>query len=240
MTAVKNIPETLENQAIFSRHDYISAMSQKYNMTDSQIAYDLQKRLDSGIVIHVGWDKYAVPKRKGLYRYSYSKQSEDIAARLSQEFYNLNFQIFELIQLNEFMNHQLAHNTVFVSVENELQDFVFDSLKSIYPGHVMLRPSLEEYYRYVQDDEIVIGRLPTETPKGHARSWESRIEKILVDVLTDKLISRIVPENEKDAIVTGIFESYLLDEKAIMHYARRKGAYEKIVGMLEKYEVTAI
>ena len=240
MTAVKKIPETLENQEFFSRNDYISAMSQEYDMTDTQIAYDLQKRLDSGIVIHVGWDKYTVPKQKHLYSYRYSKTAEDIASRLAQEFYDLNFRIFELIQLNEFMNHLMAHNTIFVSVENELQDFVFDSLKNIYPGHVMLRPSVDEYFRYVQDDEIIIGRLPTETPKGYTRDWESRIEKVLVDVLTDKLINRIVPENEKEAIVTGVFESYLLDEKAILRYAKRKGADAKLSGILEQYKVAVI
>ena len=236
MTDAKKIPGALEKQEFFSRNEYISAMSKKYNMSDTQIAYDLQKRLDSGIVIHVGWDKYTVSKKKYLYSYFYSKTAEEIASRLAQEFYDLNFRIFELIQLNEFMNHQMAHNTIFVSVENDLQDFVFDSLKKLYPGRVMLRPSLNEYYRYLQDDEIVIVRLPTETPKGYSRDWESRIEKILVDVLTDKLISKIVPENEKETIVTGFFKSYLLDEKAILRYAKRKGADAKVSKLLKQYK----
>ena len=240
MMTVKKMPERLEKQEFFSRNEFVAAMSREYDMSNTQIAYDLQKRLDSGVVIRVGWDKYTVPRKRHLYSYCYSKTAEEIASKLAQEFYKLNFQVFELIQLNEFMNHQMAHNTIFVSVENEMQDFVFDSLKNAYPGHVMLRPSVDEYYRYYQDDEIVIGRLPTGTPKGYTRDWESRIEKILVDVLTDKLISRIVPDNEKVAIVNGIFGSYLLDEKAILRYAKRKGADTKLGEILEEYKAAAV
>ena len=54
------------------------------------------------------------------------------------------------------------------------------------------------------------------------------------------MISKIVPENEKEAIVTGVFESYLLDEKAIMRYAKRKGADAKLSRLLEQYKVAVI
>ena len=101
------------------------------------------------------------------------------------------YHIFEMMQLNQFMNHLVAHNTIFFAVENALVDYVFDALKKEFSGRVMLKPSLEMYYRYLQDNEIVVGRLPSETPKGIAGPWHARIEKILVDVMTDKLISGI-------------------------------------------------
>ena len=33
---------------------------------------------------------------------------------------DLDFQVFELVQLNTFMNHLFAHNTIFVYVEKNL------------------------------------------------------------------------------------------------------------------------
>lgn len=84
-----------------------------------------------------------------------------------------------MTQLNAFVNHLIAHNTVFVYVENELVDFVFDTLHRTYPGQVMLKPTVDSYYRYLVDNEIVVGRLPSETPKGHDVPWHSRLEKIL-------------------------------------------------------------
>ena len=32
----------------------------------------------------------------------------------------LEYRIFELVQMNEFLNHQIAHNAVFVFVEDDL------------------------------------------------------------------------------------------------------------------------
>ena len=93
---------------------------------------------------------------------------------------------------------------------------------------------------YLQDDEIVVGRLPSESPKGFNRPWESRLEKIIVDVFTDKLISRIVPEGEKGAIISGAFDSYLLDEKTMIRYAKRKGVDARFRKILKEYEVTGL
>ena len=50
--------------------------------------------------------------------------------------------------------------------------------------------------RFLQDDEIVVGRLPSESPKGIEKTWHSRLEKILVDISVDKLLTQIIPQVE--------------------------------------------
>ena len=135
---------------------------------------------------------------------------------ISDGYDGLDFQVFELTQLNDFMNHQMAHNTIFVSIENDLLDYVFDTLWKAYPGKVLLKPKADQYYRYRQDDEIVVGRLPSETPRGIDEPWMSRLEKILVDVFTDKLVSAIVPEGEKEGILDGAFNNYMIDQNTII------------------------
>ncbi len=235
MASERAIPDALKGKEYFSKKDYIDAMSETYALTKPQIAYDLQKRLDTGSIVHVGWNKYSLPGKKRQYDYVYSELAVEAASMLMKNYMNLDFQIFELIQMNDFMNHQVAHNTIFVSVENELQESVFEMMRNEYPGHVMLRPRIDDYYRYLVDDEIIVLRLPTESPKGISVSWRSRLEKILVDVLTDKLISAIIPENEKRNIVEGASEVYLLDEDTMFRYARRKGAVEKFKREMDKY-----
>ena len=238
MTETSYLPEKLQQMTYFSRKDYSKAMLLEHSMSESQIAYNLQKNLDNGSIVHVSWNKYSIAGKKKQYSHHYSDVVEEIIQRINESYFDLDYQVFELIQLNEFMNHQMAHNTILLSVENELQDFVFETLKDMYPGKVMLKPGLTEYYRYLQDDEIIVGRLPTETPKGIDKPWQSRLEKILVDIFTDKLVSKIVPENEKDAIMNGAFSTYLLDPMTMIRYAKRKGADQKIIKILNEYEVT--
>lgn len=116
-----------------------------------------------------------------------------------------------------------------------MSDYVFEELCNHFPGKVMLKPSAELYYRYSQDNQIVIERVPSQTPKGVIQPWQSRLEKILVDILTDKLISRIVPDSEKSAITAGMLNEYTFDKGVMMTYAKRKGAVKKLCAALDRY-----
>lgn len=235
------LPESLLKQKTFSRREYTDAMSSTYHLTDPQIAYDLNKRLKGGEIVKQGWGQYRTSTTKRPYHHDYSDLARAIADRINQEYIDLNFRIFEYIQLNEFMNHQMAKNVIFVFVENEFTDFVFNTLFDAYPGKVMLKPRLDDFYRYSQNDQIVIFRLASEAPKGIDADWHVRIEQILVDMLVDKFFSYFIPESEKERILEGAFETYLVDEKTMIRYAKRKGAEDKLKLSLSKYrEVAAV
>ena len=229
------IPKSLRDMESFSRKEYSLAMQHEYGLNESRSKYVLQKELDRGTIIRKGWNQYTTMKTKTVYLHDYSDEAKDIAALIENNFVDVEYQIFEMMQLNQFMNHLVAHNTIFIGVENDLTDYVFDALNKEFPGRVMLKPSLEMYYRYLQDNEIVVGRLPSETPKGIVQPWQARIEKILVDVMTDKLISGIIPEGEKAAIIEGAYKDYFVDEGTMIRYARRKGAVKKVKNALHEY-----
>jgi len=232
---MRHIPSSLTEKEGFSKQDFVREMSFAYGITGPQISYDLKKQLALGNIVHSGWGQYAFP-RKRIYSWDYSKEAASIAEELRKDYDDLDFQIFELRQLNEFMNHQIVHNVIFVYVENDLVDFAFDTLWNMKPGKVLLKPGANQYFRYRQDDEIIVNRLPSETPKGNVEPWRSRLEKVLVDVFTDKLVGSIVPECEKESILCGAFQSYLLDKRTMLRYAKRKGAEKKIKEVLEGCE----
>lgn len=239
MSDDRRLPEKLNGKESFSRQEFAEIMEDFYGLSNTQIAYDLQKRLDHGDLVRVGWGRYSLPLKR-QYNHNYSEFAVNVANTIHDDYDGVNFQVFELIQLNDFMNHQMAHNTIFVTVENDLVDYVFDTLMDAYPGQVMLKPKLDEYYRYRQENEIVVGRLPSETPKGIREPWMSRLEKIMVDVFTDKLISKIVPEGEKQLILDGAFSEYLMDVNTMIRYAKRKGVEEKILRILTDHGKVAL
>jgi len=103
----------------------------------------MRKRLrglvKSGEVVRVGRNAYCVSGNKmSSYRHEYSEEANTVAQALREAFPAVEFTIFELVQLNEFVNHQLAHNVLFLSVEDDIIDFVFDLLKEQFPGKVLL------------------------------------------------------------------------------------------------------
>ena len=173
MAVVKELPATLMQAKSFSRKDFINAMMACYNMTEAQIVYDLQKRVKEGTLLRTGWGQYALQEKKISYTSQYSKAALQVVSTITALYENLDFQVFELVQLNTFMNHLFAHNTIFVYVENDLVTYVFDTLWKTYPGRVLLKPSLDEYYRYLQDDEIIVSKLPSQSPKGYGPPWNA-------------------------------------------------------------------
>lgn len=73
-------------------------------------------------------------------------------------------------------------------------DFVFDSLKEKYQGKVLINPTVDIYHQYWSDNMIVIIKLTTEAPKGKKESWHTRLEKILVDIMSEPLLIASISE----------------------------------------------
>lgn len=122
------------------------------------------------------------------------------------------------------MNHQIAHNVVYLSVENALGNFVFEELRERYPGKV--------FQQYWQDNMIVIVKLPTEAPKGKRIFWHTELEKLLVDIMADKLVKQSVIKSEYSAIYEETFHHYAIDESKMFRYAKRRTADKRILDFL--------
>lgn len=229
----KALPSSLTKNRLFSRQEYSRAMSAEYNMTKPQISYDLQKRINTGELVREARGIYSRSDNRRHYHYDYQPVVRSIVKSLTDEYVDLDFRIFELIQLNDFINHLAGRNALIVYVENELTELVFNTLAGAYPGKVLFKPRADDFYRYFQDDQIVVCRLISEAPKGSDNYWEIRLEQIIVDIFSDKLVSQIVPGEEKAKVVTGAFDSYIIDESAMFRYARRRGAEQKMETILD-------
>lgn len=121
--------KALENNSYFSRSDLLSTINECGDaISDSMLKVVLKKLLDEGMIARAGRNAYFVVDEKiKEYHYNYSGLANELAAVISKDFPYLKFTIFELTQLNVFVNHQIAHNVVFVSVEGDLCDFVLRS-----------------------------------------------------------------------------------------------------------------
>ena len=145
----------------------------------------------------------------------------------------LEYRIFELVQMNEFLNHQIAHNAVFVFVEADLGNFVFETLKEKFPGKILLNPSVKEYHLYWQDDLIIIGKLPTEAPKGKKAVWYTCLEKMLVDMTAEKVIKTTFSEAEYPGVLEQAFQKYIIDESQMFRYAKRRHVKDDILKIIQ-------
>ena len=225
----------------FNREELFTEMkNHSQGITEAFFKAKLQSLLDDGEVARVGRNAYCVCKvNDKTYSYDYSQEAYDISGLITDNYPYLDFRIFELIQLNEFINHQIAHNTIFVSVEKDLGEFVFDSLKTVYPGKVLIYPTAEMFHQYWVEGMIVILKLPTESPRGKGHVWATCIEKMMVDAFCEKVIVSAYPSEELSSIIENMFYQYAIDESKLFRYARRRGMEKKLRDFLnEKTNIT--
>lgn len=215
----------MEATSTFSRADLRAEMA-RHGDTVSTASFNagIDRILRCGKIARAGRNSYYIPPAyMRIYKYVYSKTAQRLAQWLGQRYPYVDIVIFELFQLNEFVNHQLAHNTLFVYVESPARDFVFDALKENYDGVVLLKPSTKEYDRYWKADAIIVKQLVSETPLDRRAKWKSRLEKILVDLFADKILRDLFSSAEVRRIYQDSFRKYVIDESCLFRYAKRRG-----------------
>lgn len=221
----------LQGETVFDKNQFkmIVRMTNP-NYSDSSINWLLEKLRSENQIASIGRGKYIkIPEcnAKELYTYNHSHEYLEVEEKITDRYPLLEFQLWELIQFNEFLNHQIAKNIIIVEVENMLEDIVFDTLREQYPN-VFISPRIEQYHRYKgKEDNIVVLKLISETPKprdGHS----SILEKLLVDLFSNKFTGRLIERSEYPAIFEDAFSKYYLDESKMFRYARRRNVESQI------------
>ena len=222
------ILDKISSHSLFARSDLQVVMDEcGYNTSESITNHMITRMLAAGDIARIGRNRYCVTDSLKTYRFLHSAFAISVADEVVDAHPYLDFRIFELVQLNEFVNHQIAHNIVFMSVEGELEEDVFNTLWERHKGSVLFKPGADELFRYKNENMVVIVKLPSESPKGIAVFWDTRLEKMLVDIAVDKLLRKVVYSGEYPAIFQDAFSKYTIDRNVMFRYARRRGALGK-------------
>lgn len=202
---------------------YERAMSSGYAGRLEAFRMWFLRQVKAGRFLRVARDRY-VADSSGLVRYSwnYSDEARHIVSEIRAETNDLRISVFEIRQLNEFVNHLYGQNAIFVSVADHAADFVFSGLQEAHVGRILLRPSADEFYRYQVDGSVVLLDMPTEAPGCSRSRWQCGIEKWVVDLFAETLLKNMVSPSELPNVLNGAFEKYAVNESALFRYAKRR------------------
>ncbi len=228
--------EGIKNKKCFNRQTVLESFRNGgYELSDASFYKKFAEMIKEGELVRVGNGIYSFPEKSVKpYKHEYSDLAVEVASLLQKQYPLLDFSIMEMVQLNDFVNHQIAHNTLFLSVEADVTEFVFDSLKEKYFGKVFMNPTIEIYHQYWSDNMIVVNKLTTEAPKSSAVSWHVRLEKMLVDIFADSLLSELISESEYPGIYEDAFSMYVVNESCLFRYAARRTVDKKIKKMIQE------
>lgn len=219
----------------FNRNDLLLAIQKSINPDagESQLKYCLATMLENGLIERNGRNEYVRTdtSKKKEYKNQYSKEALKVIECMEKKYPLLEYRVWELNWLNEFINHMIGTNRIMVEVEKNACEFVYDDIAEATNQRVLVRPTDKEMMLYSDANTIVIDRLVSESPKGKER-FNVPLEKILVDLISNKNIS--LSKKDLNHAVEIMQRKYKIDKSKTMRYARRRGKEEEVKCLLEK------
>lgn len=225
-----NIVNKLSKDIIYSRNDlHRIFLEEKNNLTTSTFKWVLYDLLKNGKLFRYGYDQYTLCQQDTLPAYTpiYSDKAASLIQMLSGVFPDLKFIVSEVVLLNEFLNHQIANNTIFIQVEKNVSLFVFNNLKDKY-REILYNPDSKELDIYWKPDCIIILDLISQSPISHDFPHDILLEKLLVDIIAEKSIVSAFSPSELPSIFSSAIKNYQIDKRKLTRYAGRRGKAEEV------------
>lgn len=223
----------------YSHRELIRLLKSDYpQMRDSSYHWAVCGMLKSGSITKIARNIYVVQseREKPVYRPAYSDLAAKLISQVSDKYPLVHFTVFETALMNGFLNHLVAQNTVFIQVEKDVSIFVFRFLQELGYDHLLYKPNKEDYALYWKKDCIVVTDMISEAPLSVSAPHEICLEKMLVDMYCDKLISSAYSKSEYPEVLKQAMETYHIESSKMMRYARRRGREDEMKKILEEIE----
>ena len=165
---------------------------------------------------------------------AYSEKALALTDMLNQRFPRVSFTVFETVLLNEFLNHLIAQNTLFVHAEKESSIFLFRYLQEKGQRRLLYKPSIRDCFLYWEKDTVIIADLNADAPIRPDAPHAICLEKLLVDIYADKIISTMYSKAEYTSVLAQAKHHYYLDCAKMLRYARRRNKEKDLRALLER------
>ena len=227
----------MNNTASFTCNQIIRTITGSVPASSASIYRKINELIAAGTIVRTDRNTYTFGNESlKSYTFEYSELAKSVASMIETNYTDVNFTVFETRQFNEFMNLQIGKNTVLVSVESGLENYIFQDLSEKYPGKVLLKPTKEIMWTYLQENSIIINKLPTEAPKSASEKWMTVPEKFLVDLAADKILKALITPSQIEYIYEGYLNHYQIDIKKMLRYARRRTCEDNLKVYIEQYK----
>ncbi len=221
---------------IYSTEDLMNLILKSNPKYKSSSLYNkIEEMENNGEIIRIGKAQYIFAKRK-----SFNNEIEGNIAKkvdkLMKNNYSSNFEyvIYETATaLNQFLNHLINRNVVILEVDKFFLDHVFNTLK--YAGYksILMNPSKEDVFRYIEEDSIILLPLISKSPIDK-KNKRTTIEKLAIDMICSTTLNCFYEGAELPDIIKDILFNYKVRYDTLKNYAKRRHALDKLKLLVPK------
>ncbi len=213
---------------------YKKALKSGYKGTMETFRVWIYLLTKEGLLKRVRTGMYAKNINKEIYKIPIDHFMRRISVLLNKKYKSIKYDIWNISILNEFTRYTFNKSFYVLDVEFEIKEFVFEFLqeKSI---EIFMDISENDVYKYLFSNKKTLLLLPlvSESPITQVDNvYVPYLEKIMVDVVSEEKLNTIV-EDIND-VYKNIYDKYMINERRLFRYARRRNKEEKIKNILRK------
>ena len=201
----------------------------------TQMTFYINQLIENNMIVRTGYGTYIKNKdKKPFFSYTPSAEVSRITDFLENNYPLVKFCIWDISILNEFINHMIAHNHIFLEVEKDGAGFIYEALKENFKNSILFQPTVKEMERYSTDNDILIENTVSEAPETDAaRSHQLCLEKLIVDMFANKLFMQFISKGDYPQALEEMFGKYQINEKKLFRYAARRNKKEEIIAFIK-------
>ena len=231
MVTINDILNFANTHNIFTRKELIANFKSPDQIDSPGIfSEQLNRLLKSGQLVRIerGVYKLSEDARKD-FSVVFSQEIRQINQQIKTQFPFIDYCLWSASTLTPYMHHIPNLNLLFVDVEREVAESVFNLFNSDSNKRVFLLPSLTDMERYIStNDAIIIRPLISESPLQLVDGIKiPTIEKVLVDIVGDVEFS-FLQGSEVNYVYITIFEKHNVNKNKLLRYATRRGRKEEV------------
>lgn len=238
---IEQLKKEFIGKTSFSR-EALFAFFQKYkpDLNDSTFRWRLYQLKEKKIITSISRNLFTFDY-KPVFKPELGDFEKRIFNKIEKQFPDLKYCIWSTKAVNEFMLHIPGKYITILQVEKDALEPVFEFLQVQNFGRVYIQPEEKEIDRYIFETEksivlqSLVSRAPTQRVGG---AFTITIEKLIVDLFSDKNLFLAFQGSELVHIVNNAFKRYSINFTKLIHYAGRRRRGEDIKQLLlEKTDI---
>ena len=234
MTCEQYILDFSSSGNVFTGRDIYDAIGRD-NISRQSINTILARMSAAGQIERVSRGKYSTPRAQNMFAPVLSSEATLLYNDIRVKYPFAAVCVYQGDWLSHLMHHMATNNAIYIEVERDVADVVFDYLRS-QGKNAYYRPDKEIMYRYVDlsAQPYIVKILTTQSPLSKIGNVPvPTLEKLLVDLYCDKDFNYLQGA-EYYHIMNAAQNLYELNIPSMLRYASRRNVKEKIAKIMEE------
>ena len=190
----------------------------------------IKKLIEDGIITKICNNQYKIVNKRKYHIYREYDNTKDLINLLKEIRYD--YIIYNITFLNEWLNQLIGKNTIFIEVDKNYFNSIYELLVDNEYKNVLVNPSIQEIEKYSLSDLIIIKPLYSRSPINR-KERSFTLEKIIVDLFVDDILKKYYSISELPWIYKQMFKEYAIDEYSLNTYLTRRRIKEKFYEFLK-------